>query len=267
MGLLEKSLKLSAQGVLSFFDFTQKYSLSYSAILTKKNNSFIITDSYGFDGDTILSSVSTQDFWDGTIAQKNKFYIFDEPNILRPFMQLLSDNLINKIKLICIYYTDDKILLIMDENSRPDFANDKLIEDFNLIVNEGSKTPAILNFTKNNDDFISLFRLSAEKSVEAYINKNLKNQEFKDVITQSINDAIYNKLRMHFSRPDYIFRYNKCSFNLVIVSKTQIPYDLIKKHLEQSLKEIISFYSESIDLSDYGHAGSYHELIEFIQAR
>ena len=267
MGLLEKSLRLSQQGALSFFEFSKKYNLNCSAILSKFQNNFIITNSVGIDGDSILSSVSTQDFWDGTVSQKNKLYTFDEANLMRPFLQLFSDNLVHKIKSISIYYTDEKILIVLGEDADNKDFGDSLISDFNLLVNETSKTPAILNFTKGSDEFIRLFRLSLEKNVEAYINKKVQVNEHKAILTSAINQAIYNKLKTHFSAPDYIFKYNTCSFNLVTVSKTNIPYELMKKHLEVSLKEMLSFYAETLDLSDYGQANSYQELIEFIQAR
>jgi len=125
----------------------------------------------------------------------------------------------------------------------------------------------IMNFTKDNDDFIRLFRLSCEKSVDSFIQKNYNENQFTQDLKQAIYNCISYKLFLNFSTPDYIFKYNKCSFNLVTVSKTEVPYQLLKKHIETSLNEIISFYSEAVELSDYGQAESYHELIEFIQAR
>ena len=91
VGLLKKSLYASENRGLDFFEFTGKYNLEMCAILKNTDGEYRIQNCVGFDGESICLSVSTVDFWEGTINQANKGFSFNtDSSDALPFFQFFS---------------------------------------------------------------------------------------------------------------------------------------------------------------------------------
>ena len=91
MGLLTKANTLDKEKGMAFSDFVKKYKLKFCAVFEKNDNNFLIKNSIGFDGVSILSSLSTQDYWNGICSNFNELNIFSDDNrTLFPLLQLFS---------------------------------------------------------------------------------------------------------------------------------------------------------------------------------
>ena len=89
--LLQKNQIEITQG-LAFSDFINKHSLKSCAVLDQNNSYYYVKHSIGFDALSIISSVSTADFWDGICRESQTVYTFSEKS-LSPLLQLFSENL------------------------------------------------------------------------------------------------------------------------------------------------------------------------------
>lgn len=118
----------------SFFEFTKKHSLKKAAVFAKNGVFYSFCASQGFDGDTILQSLSTVDFWEGTIKEDNWNYFSREENNLNSMLQFFSNSLKNKINFCAVYFHSDKILLLASEETLPSKEDlDSISEDFALL--------------------------------------------------------------------------------------------------------------------------------------
>lgn len=130
----ETSLPRNSANDISFFDFITRYSLPHCAIFTKCDNNYIISKSAGFDGDSIISSLSTTDFWEGSI-NKNKWTFFSRSNnSIVTILQFFSKPLKDKIEFVGTYFENDRILfLAYDKAILPSAEMNAISANFKLI--------------------------------------------------------------------------------------------------------------------------------------
>lgn len=158
--LLQKMLKY-AEDKLSFFEFTEKHHLSLCALFEKCENSFIISASKGLDSFSILNSVSTVDFWQGTV-HLNEWTCFSKENSqINQILQFFSQNLKDSIEEIFIYTTENRILLIADTKGfsvnkkalENDFSKlDTIIPEISSDINENTIT---IDYSASLEDMLS----------------------------------------------------------------------------------------------------------------
>ena len=101
MGLLSMASHLDEnqkQG-LAFSDFVLKYNYKTCSLLEKKSNNYIITNSIGFDGESLIASYSTVDFWNGICQNSNSIINLSQSNNSHaPLLQLFSLNMKDYVK-------------------------------------------------------------------------------------------------------------------------------------------------------------------------
>ena len=156
MGLLSRTLSLSqekkvSEKTISFIQFTKKFNISLCAVFSKIDNNYLITNSVGFDGISIISSISTNDFWDGTINNPNKWYSFTTNSEMVPFFQLFSFNQKDKIKGIYICRFEDKVFMVCSTESISFIPNDSIIKELSFINfdNKEDKKEISINLEKS----------------------------------------------------------------------------------------------------------------------
>ena len=242
VGLLKKSLQASENRRLDFFEFTGKYNLQICAILKNVNGTYKIQNCIGFDGESVCLSVSTPDFWDGTITQIQNLYSYDITSSQSlPFFQFFSNELKPLIKTISIIKTqNESIFLICNNTITPD-------SDFflDLEVVENTET----DFTRNQKPLISnsfahCFELNFSEALESFILSNSKNNaEFSKVI---LNELYYN-LYINFPEPEKI-EYSKNGIFTLGVSE-EIPVELLYNHLRIECGFVLGKHSELISVN------------------
>ncbi|MCQ2575480.1 MAG: hypothetical protein MJ162_01975, partial [Treponema sp.] len=99
---------------ISFFSFTKKYGLNCCCSFSKKANHFYITNSIGFDGDSILKSYSTDDFWNGAILPEDRIITYTQADTnLNSFKQFFSDTLLFDLESLTILKTSKNTSLFV----------------------------------------------------------------------------------------------------------------------------------------------------------
>lgn len=272
MGLLSRTLSLSqekkvSEKTISFIQFTKKFNISLCALFSKIDNNYLITNSVGFDGISIISSISTNDFWDGTINNPNKWYSFTTNSEMVPFFQLFSFNQKDKIKGIYICRFEDKVFMVCSTESINFIPNDSIIKELffiNFDTKEDKKEISI-NLEKNEN--IYKFQIDVKNAIEFLVGKNLRKLEYKNIIQNSILNEIYLFLEKSFSYPNLISTNSFGIFNIAFVSESQLSEKLLQTHLIKELYSILDEESNLLILANLGKSNSYKDVMDFLQAK
>ncbi len=267
VGLLKKSLMLSLNHKLDFFEFAQKYKIPIFASFKKHNDKFLISECFGFDGISILSSISTSDFWKGTIKSQNKWYEFStKNNNLLSFYQFFSFEQKDKINFVYINVLDNEtILMICDKVENECIFCKDIIEDYKNIQNQQKIN--LSEFNRNKDDVINKYSINFESVIKDFIANNLKNIEYNEYFTDVLSKEVFYTLKQLFAFPDYIAQKNPFEYNILLFSKQKLPDELFKAQLKSSFKSIFNEYIDLIEIEDKESVLSYLEVQEFLQEK
>lgn len=267
MGLLQKSISISSAQKISFSDFVKKYNISLCAVLKKCDQNFVISNSYGFDAISIISSVSSLSFWEGTIKEKNKWYSYKNNAQMLPFYQFFSFNQKDKIDSINIYFSNnDQILLICGSSNENCINSSSLIDDFNNINYQLKENIDLSQFTKNKNESAQKYSLNFSKVLEHQINANLKKNECYSTIENALVCQIEFNLKRFFPSPNYVSYISDGIFHILYKTEKQLPLSLLSEHIKTSFKDFLDDDAKLIEVSEEGKAASYKDLLVFLQA-
>lgn len=237
--LLQRINSLISNSSMDFFDFISKYNLPLSAwaLFTLHDNYFYISNSYGFDGHSIISSLSTDSFWNGTIDKELYIYNFSITNdSLTPFYQFLSKSLKDSCKNIYILKTNHQILFLCSDSDNQILFPENFIDDFKIFI---EREPSSLNV------FEKSFTVSFSEAINKYIlSQNILSYNF-EVFKTSISKSIGNYLKTFFGTKNVIRNTDMCYVN----STSTLPEDLLLNHIKLNLKEVIGEYTQFISIN------------------
>lgn len=234
-GLLKKANLLSMKKGLAFSNFIQKYKSSIFAIFTKQDNFYFISNSLGFDGESILASYSTIDFWEGLISENNKIYNFsNDDNTLLKMLQFFSFEMKEKITKVSIYKNNDKIIFLCNEELSNEF-----IHDVNFL-NE--------NYESFDNSFKNNYSISLKPAVDSFIMEKAKYKaSIHAVFRQALNHEILNRIILFFNCKDFSLNFSNSLIQLN--SNITIDEKLLLTHLIFNINEVIGNKSKLIELS------------------
>ena len=249
MGLL-KRIEESINQKPYFSTFCSKYGFNHAGIYILQNNNFILSKSFGLDAETIFKSVSTKDFWEGTLNYKidNDFWISfsrKEDN-LEPFFQFFSKELVDSLNSIFYYIfkTSSKTCIFFIVNEEEEYILPELSEDFTkqlLFLAEEKidfnvKQLSVTNFS--NDEFIpaeiNFFELYNFYDEEVkYYPKNIQT-----LLMESFYEQLYCNIKKLLPAGTEIFPFSNSKIHIVI-KKTE---DFNKINFTNMLNENLKMY-------------------------
>jgi len=240
-GLLRKANLLQSEG-LAFFDFIAKHKIQYCAFFKPHNQEYLAYRTFGLDAESILMSVSSLDFWNGTIPNAKTVYCFNRTeNTINSILQFFSAPLKDKLEKISVYRTSDNTLFIL---GNAELSKD-IINDLNIIkfVDTDIKTKAKLfalstavkSYKITFSDFINNFLQLKNKRTDLTL-------QFYDTITTEIE----NQLLRSFCDYSSIKKVSDTEYLLKLQEKHSIPDNLIKTHFISLLNEIIPVDNEEV---------------------
>lgn len=259
-GLLKKANLLNQQKGLAFSTFIQKYSKKVFTILSKQNGFYFTTYSNGFDGDSILASYSTFDFWNGLIQEKSKVINFtEEDGSLGKLLQFFSFEMKDSIKSVSVYFTDSKIILLCNG-----VISDQFIQDYLFL-----ETTENFDFNSINQSYIEKFTVNEYLinylyAVHNYV-KSKNKPELSELLQKAILKEINNRLSIYFSSPNCSILTKENNNKVVIFSNNKLEDELLLKHLILNLKDVIGSFADSITISFEKEAKTFDEIKEFLK--
>ena len=265
MGLLSRASTLDKtenfQG-LAFSDFINKHSLKTCALLEKNEADYFVKNSIGFDAESIISAVSTSDFWEGICPQAKKIYSFTNQEEIKPLLQLFSLNLKENLKNLFVYKNEKSQILISTENIAEETACDaEIIDDKNHECNISSLNPFI-----KDDSVVLKLNIDYSEAVESYIKAKCKNVNLQDFVHIALSNEIYNRFICYYNSPDSTVKSGTDSLKTVIIADKTYSIELITNHLILNLKEVIEHYAELIQIDFSGTAESCAETQDFLKS-
>ena len=257
MGLLSHIEEGAYNKVPSFsiFDFVRESSISQFCILKKYGTEYNICFSYNFDFDSIVRSISTQDFWNGIIPEQDKWYIFskDDKSIANLY-QFFSNDTKDSIIEIFAYNCSEKDYIYLILNTENDYKNASSEKKFILKPNNSEHEHKILENLKKCAvyDFIH----QETNACPAGFKKFIYHFDYKNAIKNAADAScsggnlidiekavfleIYFKTKVLFPKPHAI-NINLETFTITIelFAKEQIPVILLKNQLEKACSKLI----------------------------
>ncbi len=273
MGLLDKASNIvlnenkpAFHNKITFLEFVNKHNIKTCATFSRKNDFFYINNSIGFDGLSILSSYSTNTFWNGIIPSENKFYTFKtSDNSLLSVLQFFSFQLKENVTSVHCLRNNDSILFICKDNSNVLENEESLLNDFNNIELSSKNKITKDRFIKDKDVLVSKYSINIEESVTTFVKSKLKTHlDISDLFISAISNELMNRFELFFASPSIFKRNDEFSASLLLFFKNKLSFITLLNHLVANLSEVIENYSELIEVQDLGKIDSYLEMEEFL---
>ncbi|MCR4953703.1 MAG: hypothetical protein K6A43_06455 [Treponema sp.] len=273
IGLLQKTLKLSANQKQDSTNISQtlyNYNLLFCALFEKHENHFLITNSYNLDSKSIFSSWSTEDFWKGSVKQKNCWqYFYNDDNSLSQFYQFFSVELKDKIQSIAIFFTNEDNIIITGSEQKieklPYSFADELKNYFNA-QNKDNNTFNAHNIQNPENFYTYKLKIDIEKIIDSTLSKNITDNSQTELFEKSICNELQNRIYAFFSYPNCCIKKSNTIINAVIYSKNEIKEELIQNHFIYSIKDFAEENSSLLIINFEGQAHTITEILEFLQA-
>jgi hypothetical protein len=272
-GLLAKTSQLAAKPVFSSFsDFGRKYQFSHCALLSVVNGSFVMTHCYGIDARTVAASVSSRDFWDGTIGSSRAFCSYKKPdNKLSAFYQFFSGYFRERLKgLHILRISGDCIFLAADieQYAEPSVPADELK---NMLLNFFLSSDAAKKETlpDMNTGFIHCDAFLLLLSVKIAINSSIRNADIPDTtlydsIFKTVYTELFSLLEKHLALPDFCMRSENGEMKIIIFSKKHFDDALLQYHIMRCFSSVLGSSADSVILLKAGTTSADKDVCNFV---
>ena len=262
MGLLDHIEKTGTQKEqnieCSFFDFCNEHNFSTAAIFSRFGDTFVITKSIGLDATSIVTSVSSKDFWDGTIGFEKTCRTYKNEGLVG-FYQLFSKELKEKIATLHFSRTnDDSIFMNITSKGFPE-----------------SLLPVLSNYTfikKESEDFsvepcgyeAQLLLLSTNNTISNILeNANLSNAAVKTALHESLYTSFFVKISQTLERPNFCTQGKNGEIKIVLFSNSPISEELLQHHLINFSENFFDNLASKLILIKAGKSSSIKEIESF----
>ena len=265
MGLLSRASTLDTpvtnQG-LAFSDFINKHSIKLCALLEQKNSYYCVSNSIGFDCESIICADSTVDFWNGICSNSNKIYTFTGTD-KNPLLQLFSINLKEKLQELSVYKNISNQILLCEG-----ILSDKAAQDFNKISNsEHTNEYNNINPLLKENTVVLLYKIDIEKAVKAFYNSQSTNTKHNfESFNKAIINEVYNRFACLYNNSDTTIKDSDHSIKTVIITDKAYSVELITQHIKLNLQEVFDSYASEVQISFSGKATSCDAIKDYLQA-
>lgn len=244
-----------------YHNFSQRTSLTQSAVLVPFGKRFFMRYEHGFDAASIFKSVSSVDFWNGTIPQHQEWYTFTDET-LEPFYQLFSDEIVHKlthihiksfviladvpIKAIMIV-TDQEINQELISEYIPDLADFIAADISNAVTNFSAPIFSDSNLLGENGG--KFFTLSLREAIAEVADIHHADAESLDILDSVILFEVYRRVRRILSSQDFCFPENEYEITIYFSHAESIEPDLLQFQLQKFLYPVFGNSSSNIFLT------------------
>ena len=264
MGLLSRANNLDeikSNPGISFSDFIIKHSLKTCALLEKKDSDYKVSDSIGFDAESILSATSTSDFWDGICKSSSQIYTFSNSDN-RQLLQLFSFNMKDNLKDLSVYKNSAGKIIIcagsLSQAAAKDFESINTQRHNNNILN--------LNPLIKENTVVLLLKIDFSEAIKSfYISEKDKITDL-EFFTKTLMNELYNRFTCRYNIPDTTLQINPFVLKSVFITDKEYSLELISHHIILNLKEVLNNHTDYIQICFAGTADSCDKIQSFLQA-
>ena len=254
----------------SFSEFSSAYGLSHCAVLSIINGSFVITACTGLDALTIGLSVSSPDFWNGTLKSSDFCTFLLSDGTIAPFYQLFSPEMKEKILGIHILrISSDRIFFYADIGHIQTFSESASLVKAVLFENFSRKEDS-----ENCEDSVSLspsynadlFLLSAKIAISSIVrDSGITDTIIADSVFNTIYDELFNLLNSHISMPDRCITSVNGEIKLVILTHGSSDESVLQFHIARLFAPVLgNILADSVILLKAASSSNPSKIKEFI---
>lgn len=256
-----------ANAALDFCDWAQSKQFSRAGILKAVQDSFVICDGMGLDAATVVSSVSSKDFWLKNCASGSWKSLVGEQE-LAEFYQFFSDQIVVSLKALHLLLIDDSYILFVCESETDDFMLPDEVEcakTVSKIVN-GYESP--LSITQEEfDEGIAisashLYIVSTKLALEKVLSC-ISNEEIKKLAAKAIQTFIFRALSTLFSHPDCAKKSSDEEIKIAVFTRDEPDEKLLQFHIQRNLSAILSDDASKVLLLFAGMCPSAKGVVAF----
>lgn len=284
-GLLSKASAITTPKFFSFSQWAKSNNFAHCAVFSPVKNMMVITHAHGIDSETIEKSVSTIDFWEGTLfLRKDNFEneIFSYTKSDKEFYNFLQffsfeiknsiENItfvkffkLNKIKqnnnffILMIFNTTKNSEIKIQESAIKNIQFENLYKTFNF---ENSKNDFI-NFSKSH--FYNLLSINFQEIVtDSFNQENLFDANIKKIVYNSIYEQIFDVMKKSFIAPSEVSFSEYSNIKIAVAEISQIEIDLLEAHINFAIKNLLCKTNKKVKIFDCGKSNNADEIVSFL---
>ena len=259
----------------SFSDLCGNFHIRHGAVFQITDGSFTMSACTGLDAASAALSVSSSDFWDGTIGKDPSVKSFSKSSgNLTAFYQLFSPRI--KEKLSCLHFlrlSSDAIFMkadIIGENPVPP------AEAIKLPLEEFIKNKDIGNTRKNGETLFSvdtsllqkknatLFLLSTKIAINRILISDApKSEPIKDRLFTVIYTDAADILERSFTAPNICCRGKNGELHIALFCHAGFDEAVLQFHVSRALTPLLDEAAESLMLIKAGMAHTAEDIERF----
>ena len=239
------------QKIADYHSFSKRTALRQSAVLVPFGRRFFMRYEHGFDVETIFKSISSVDFWNGTIPLNQQWHTFSG-NELEPFYQLFSKDCIHNLTHLhiksFILLADipiQAIMIIADETINQELIDETIPELADYITAEISNTIEVVSPTPLREGSRS-FSVSIKDAVAEITDLLYIDAEALDLLFPVVLSETLNRLQHILSSQDIVFPLNDFDIALFFSQADNIDADLLQFQLKKYFVPLLGTSSSKI---------------------
>ncbi len=261
-----------------FRTFVEELGFSKMCVLLPDDNQYKMYFSYGFHSESYQKSISTKDFWEGTLTTLDWINATDE-NIV-PFRQLFSDDDNNEITVLHLKKSlikDTPVIIIIAESTKQTLVDTEMvdivlpsllpyIEKFLEIKNISNQVVFDTEFDtavniensliENSKGY--LFELSLDVFLDSFDNLF---PETKEILFNSM----FNDVQILTKLPDVVFAHGH-TIKIIRFSKSDLDVELYAYQLKKTISPVFSENkSDLFEIEYVGSSSEESELTSFLK--
>lgn len=264
-----------------FSQWAKKNGFSQCGVFLESYGYFVMCDMLGFHAQTAITSVSSSDFWMGSLERTTEWEVFTEDDMnISPFYQLFSDDDRYEVKKLCFLPKN-----ILGQNIIIFFASDDEFKRINLpspqdetFLEAVKQSCAEFKSPFTNKQLIekhlkegflryeaSCFTLSVKIAIDNIVSQcETENSDIRQTIYDTIYTLISDKIQQHFAYPNSVTKGIEGEIKILIFANGKVEEDLLRMQLDETLKSVLAADSQGVILTGSGNAATIEDARNFL---
>ena len=282
MGLLTKITNTANNEKPCFFTFCEKYGFVHAGVFGIVDGMYVLTKASGLDAETILSSISSQDFWKGIITSTSTWNTFSyQQENLSDFYQFFSTffkSQIQSLHIMFFPYNKQSFIFFVaqldseDKMTLPEITPSFIYELSQICVSQDNCTNLEKNEQKISDGLSFAPATLLSISFSEMIHRIKKDQTIStlNLCEQTIKtffSEIVNLMQKSFGETNIIVEMKNYEFHGALFTNNQVDNLLLSHQLSQTMQPVYcNATSDAISVVTSDTTHSSDVLLKFLSA-
>lgn len=268
-GLLARAQQSLEKEYFSIQNWAKENNFAHCGFFSSVNGIMAITNAYGLDSQTIINSISSKDFWQGTFSNNSVLNYSKHDKEIYNFLQFFSFDLKNSIEHICFIKlpleNDFAIFMTFNTDENELCISKKIIDNINFIATTNKIGKNYFNFSSLVPQNYYLYTIDYFEIFQNSINVNqFPNENVKNAIINCIDSQIYNFFKSALPEPAIVFFRKPNRIYLALKTKI-LDKDLFLTHINFIFKNIFGQSASIKNLPEFKNPNDLTELKNLLE--